>query len=271
MQTFQYCIRDKEVLKEIPDASEELMPGVMWGHPWAIFTPAYWFSQLWMAGLHDGAPSPYKSHGTLNEELVFCMLGGYGITAEMATAAFHSCREASLIEDRATQSAAWEEVLAQQLSVNGRMVRYRYPRTKAQYLAGAMTYLRENAIEAADGRRLRDNLLNIRGVGPKTAGWVARNYLDSDDVAILDVHLVRAGLLCNLFQPSQRIGRDYFVMESRFIKFCQSLGARPAVLDCLIWDQMRTLGRFAIMTLSENERAVGKERQAIDAPRYQTK
>ncbi|MDZ3993341.1 hypothetical protein PspTeo4_24872 [Pseudomonas sp. Teo4] len=43
------------------------------------------------------------------------------------------------------------------------------------------------------GRALRDWLLELPGIGYKTASWVARNWLDADDVAILDIHILRAG------------------------------------------------------------------------------
>jgi thermostable 8-oxoguanine DNA glycosylase len=246
----QFWLGGEEVRRQVPDPEAMLMPGVRWGHHWVVFTPAYWLSQMWMAGIHEGSQARYAAHGTLDEELVFCILGGFGVTAELAKSAFEACKKANLITDRVVAASSWEETLSHPLPVNGRHIRYRYPRAKAKYLAGAMTYLRESSIEIADGRSLRDCLLKIPGVGPKTAGWVARNYLDTDDVAILDVHIVRAGLLCELFQPTQRVERDYFAMEARFINFCRRLGARPAVLDCLIWDQMRVLGRTAVEALA---------------------
>ncbi|HJW53989.1 MAG TPA: hypothetical protein VJ577_01825 [Burkholderiaceae bacterium] len=245
-QTLHYWIDDTEICRELPDADDQVLPGVPWGEPWVIFTPAYWLSQLWMSGLSDIPHSPYHACGTLDEELVFCMLGGYGITAELSTAAYDACRVAGLIAARESSIEKWTSVLQQPLDVNGRPVRYRYPSQKAKYLAGAMTYLRSHNIRLNNGRALRDDLLKIKGVGPKTAGWVARNFLDSDEVAILDIHLVRAGILCRLFTPEQRVERDYFEMESRFIDFCRALDARPAVLDCLIWDQMRSFGDAAL-------------------------
>jgi N-glycosylase/DNA lyase len=249
-QHLQFWLEGKEVHRELPDPEETLMSGVTWGHHWAVFTPAYWLSQMWMAALHKGSRAPYAARGSLDEELVFCMLGGFGITAELATSAFQACAGANLISERAVAAASWEETLSRPMNVNGKFIRYRYPRAKAKYLASAMTYLREKSIDVSSGRAMRDSLLPIPGVGPKTAGWVARNYLDADDVAILDIHLIRAGLLCDLFNPNQRIERDYFAMEARFIEFCGRLGARPAVLDCLIWEQMRVLGKTAIEVLA---------------------
>jgi N-glycosylase/DNA lyase len=249
-QHLQFWLKGKEYHRELPDPQETVMPGVSWGYHWAVFTPAYWLSQMWMAGLDKAGRAPYAAHGSLDEEVVFCMLGGFGITAELATSAFVACNAANLISDRVTAASSWEETLSQPLNVQGRCIRYRYPRAKAKYLAGAMSYLRGTSIEAKDGRVLRDSLLHIPGVGPKTAGWIARNYLDTDEVAILDIHLIRAGLLCGIFDPSQRVERDYYAMESQFLEFCHRLRARPAVLDCLIWDQMRMLGTTAIEVLA---------------------
>jgi len=145
------------------------------------------------------------------------MLGGNGITAELATAAFEACRSSELIARLETSEAKWSEVLDGQMEVKGHLHRYRFPHQKARYLAGAMAFLQTHSLSTRSGKELRDSLLKVKGIGPKTAGWIARNYLDTDEVAILDVHLVRAGLLCDLFSPSQRVPRHYFAMEARYI------------------------------------------------------
>lgn len=243
-QPLHYWVGDTEFRRNMPDADIEVISGVRWGEPCTLFTPAYWLSQFWMRDLDQASQSPYQSHGTLSEELVFCMLGGYGITAELATAAFDACRDAQLIFHLETSVDKWTTQLQQPLIVNGRQQKYRYPKQKARFIAGAMAHLQKNPLMEFGGKELRDELLKIKGVGPKTAGWVARNYLDTDEVAILDIHLIRAGQLCGVFTPNQRVERDYFEMEMRFINFCKALKARPAVLDCLIWDQMRAYGRL---------------------------
>lgn len=264
-QLVRYWVGDVQHCRSLPDPTDEVLDGVLWGESWQIFTPAYWLSQLWMNSLDTVEKSPYQGHGSLAEELVFCMLGGYGITAELARAAFEACRSAGLISSLESSATQWEVVLENPLQLNGRLTRYRYPKQKARYLSCAMAFLRKKTFDGLGGRSLRDALLEIHGVGPKTAGWVARNYLDTDDVAILDIHLVRAGILCNLFSPAQRVERDYFEMEHRYIDFCGALNARPAVLDCLIWDQMRSFGRVALDALTSklgsSERTVSNQRR----------
>jgi endonuclease III len=39
---------------------------------------------------------------------------------------------------------------------------------------------------------MRQLLLSIEGIGPKTASWIVRNVMGSDDVAIIDIHILRA-------------------------------------------------------------------------------
>jgi N-glycosylase/DNA lyase len=245
-QILRYWINDEEMVRHVPDADEHVIPGVRWGEPWTLFTPAYWLSQFWMNGLDKVMHSPYQARGSLAEEVAFCLLGGFGITAEHANAAFEACSEAKLIKNLETDSDAWAAVLRRPLSVNGKTQHYRFPNQKARFLSAAMSHLRENPLEGISGVALRDSLLKIEGIGPKTAGWITRNYTDADDVAILDIHLVRAGVLCGIFSPQERVEKDYHAMEARFIEFSQALGTRPAVLDCLIWDQMRELGGIAL-------------------------
>lgn len=245
-QTLRYWINDEEIVRYVPDADEHVIPGVRWGEPWTLFTPAYWLSQFWMNDLDKIMQSPYQARGSLAEEVVFCLLGGFGITAEQATAAFEACCEANLIKTLETDPDLWTEVLLKPLSVNGRKQHYRFPNQKAKFIAAAMKYLSEHRLDKVSGIALRDSLLKIDGIGPKTAGWITRNYADADDVAILDIHLVRAGVLCGIFNPNERVEKHYHAMEAQFIRFSKALGVRPAVLDCLIWDQMRELGGVAL-------------------------
>lgn len=234
----------------MPSADEDLMPGVKWGDPWVVFTPAYWLSQAWMLQLETARSSSYRARQGLVEELVFCLLGGFGITAELATAAFEACEQAGLIDRREPDPEVWARTLLQPLEVGGRQVRYRYPNQKAKFLAIAMQRIGDLRLEGIHGKSARDQLMLLPGVGYKTASWVVRNVFDSDEVAILDIHLIRAGLLCGLFTSQDRVEKDYLSMEVRFLRFSSALGLRPAALDCLIWDGMREAGDLPLQLLA---------------------
>ncbi|MCM0754812.1 8-oxoguanine DNA glycosylase [Desulfovibrio aminophilus] len=244
-------INEQIVKRIMPCSEEQVLPGIEWGDPWRLFTPAYWLVQAWMAGLDTKPLTKHRACNGVVDELVFCLLGGYGITAEMAMAAYEQCRRAGIIEARETRQEVWADTLNTPLTIDGRYIRYRYPNQKAKYIALAMRIVHNEPLHLESGLMLRDQLLHIPGVGYKTASWVARNVLDCDDVAILDIHIIRAGNLCGLFTKNDRVEKDYRSMECRFLSFCQALGMRPAVLDCVIWDGMREAGNLPIRALNQ--------------------
>jgi len=245
-QTVVFQLAGKMVQRELPDPDVRVWNDIAWGEHYFLFTPAYWVSHVWMNQLDAIERSPYFSQRSLAEEIAFCLLSGFGITAELAGAAFQSCRARGLIENRCTEPGAWAEALKSPLRLGSKQVRYRYPNQKAKFLADAMSYLKADRIECSNGRALRNSLLQIKGCGHKTAGFIARNYLDSDEVAILDIHVVRAGLLLDLFSEHDKVDSAYEDMERRYLEFCGAIQVRPSVLDCVVWSQMRTLGTCAL-------------------------
>src|SRR6202020_2057977 len=79
--------------------------------------------------------------------------------------------------------------------MNGRMVKYRFPNQKAIFLAALLNRKDLAKIPYEDDMILREWLLTINGIGMKTASWIVRNWLCSENVAILDIHIQRAGLI----------------------------------------------------------------------------
>jgi len=75
--------------------------------------------------------------------------------------------------------------------------KYRYP-TRIRFLAAAMQYVQQTNLEWILAS-LREQLLNITGVGYKIASWVARNVLDSDEIAILDITFLELDCCADCF------------------------------------------------------------------------
>src|ERR1035441_10859941 len=73
------------VEREMPDACSEVLPGVIWGDPWTLFTPAYWLAQAWMSEIDTRPSGRYSVKHGLIGELGFCLLGGFGITDRKST------------------------------------------------------------------------------------------------------------------------------------------------------------------------------------------
>jgi thermostable 8-oxoguanine DNA glycosylase len=172
------------------------------------------------------------------------MLGGFGMPAEVGLAAFERLQSRSLIRHDITESEIYL-ALKEPLSLSGRQIRYRYPKQKARFIAAALHRLGSESAPT-DDIQFRDWLLSFTGIGPKTASWITRNWLSSDRVAILDVHLHRAGLLMGLFSPGDSLTRDYSEMEEKLVSFASALGVRLSDLDDLIWRYMKELNQLAL-------------------------
>jgi N-glycosylase/DNA lyase len=229
----------------LPDCNELVVPGVRWGAFDQFFTPAYWVSQLWMLSDTPSALT-YRLGRTLKEETAACMLGGHGITAEMCLAAYDALRESGILQSSTVTQAEIASVLKQRLSSGNRSFHYRFPNIKAKFLAPALNALHDESPPTEDHKAFRNWFLRFAGVGLKTASWITRNWLNSDDVAILDVHVVRCGRMCGLFQQEHDPARHYCEMEERFLHFASCLGVHAAKLDVLMWQQMRTAGPIGI-------------------------
>lgn len=225
-------------LIRLPPREAEVMPGVTWGSPEYFNTPAYWVVRCqW----EDDNPDYVAGNGDLLREVAFCLLGGFGIKYEVNTAAFRRLDERGLFRASGPHvaEATIRDWLLEPLSVAGRRVRYRFPNQRARRLTRMLDFFQKNDFSALDAAALRTSLLTIEGVGPKTASWIVRNCLGSDEVAIIDVHLGRACRSMRVFPQEYSLPRDYEELEARFLRFSKALNVRPSVLDAVIWSEFR--------------------------------
>ncbi|WP_147376720.1 hypothetical protein [Noviherbaspirillum saxi] len=223
----------------LPPAESYVMPGIQWGRFDAMFTPAYWATQVWIE--EDQYPASRNRLGdSLLEETVACVLGGHGMPAEICLAAYKRIRDEGVLQD---QSPASEQQYLDLLAApifkrNGTAVHYRFARQKAAYLANIHAAFCEQLPPHGD-LALRDWLISLPGIGPKTASWIVRNHTGSDHVAILDIHIYRAGLLAGFFDQKQRIESHYAQMENQYLEFASAICVRASVLDGIMWSHMR--------------------------------
>lgn len=222
---------------ELPTPEAEVIPGVQWGAMEAFPTPAYWAYQVYARRL-TGDRINYKLGTTLKEEVGACLLGGHGIPANVGLAAFHHVKDRGAFLEQPPSEETLLEWLREPLEIEGRLVHYRFAKQKARYLCAALQKLATERPPVESGKALRDWLLDVPGIGYKTASWVARNWLDADDVAILDIHILRAGLLGKFFETNLTVERHYLELEEQFIRFSKGLGVRASELDALMWLEM---------------------------------
>jgi len=259
MQVVRASIQGRYDELLLPDPSVLLLSNIRWGRFEEIFTPAYWASQVWMRAGYS-APQSHRLGTNLQEEVAACLLGGYGVPAEVGLAAFDAVRHAGLLEQPDATEKDFEQVLMKPVLVNGRYIHYRFARQRSRYLGHAMAQVHAGLPQVNSGAELREWLLNLPGVGLKTASWIARNWLDCDDVAIIDIHLYRAGLLAGFFKEADRVDKHYRKMESDFLAFARALGVRPSVLDAVIWFDMKSAGHLAHELFHERTQVVSRPR-----------
>jgi len=215
----------------------EVIPGVPWGPLGGVPTAAYW-ATLAFEHSPDAAYAFATSGRNLEQEVAFCILGGYGIPAELGWAAYRRVADLGLVR-AGIEAQELRGALSEPLDVNGTKRRYRFVNAKAEQLAGALSGVASLERHTPD-RELRDALLSLPGVGLKTASWIVRNMRGSDDVAIIDIHLARACRRIGVFRADAEPAKHYREMETRFLAFARALGVRASYLDLLMWEYART-------------------------------
>jgi thermostable 8-oxoguanine DNA glycosylase len=220
---------------------------VLWGESWHLGSAAFW-----VARCQNAVPAEYvyAFGNTLAEEVAACILGGHGIPAEVGLAAYVRLRAQGFFDADARPSGHdLEAALRVPLNVAGRTVHYRFAAQRGQRLGAALRMLHEDDERPTDAVALRDWLLRLPGVGLKTASWVVRNHLGSDRVAIIDVHLLRAGVIAGIYDPAWTPAKDYPLLEDLFLSWADHGRVSAAALDAIIWAEMASLGRSVYSAL----------------------
>ena len=221
---------------ELPAQNAEVIPGVLWGRVDAFPTPAYWAYQV-IARRIASQTIRYKLGATLREEVGACLLGGHGIPSSIGLAAFEHLKRKGAFAGDPPDEQNLRHWLSEPITFGSRQVRYRFASQKARYLAAALHKVASELAPSA-GRTLRDWMTSVPGIGYKTASWIARNWLDADDVAILDIHILRAGVLAGFLDSELTVERHYLQLEEQFLNFSRALGVKPSELDAVIWLEM---------------------------------
>ena len=206
-------------------------------------------ADLYCEAVHPSGSSAWPD---LEQELLFCLLGGFGITYEQGRSA------ATIIYRLDPFSEDWSddalfETIARRLEQpwfepprqDGSLRRYRFPRHKASVIVNARRWLRDNTtlnerLRGLDSCKERRELLSeCPGVGMKTASWVLRNLGLGADLAIIDTHVLRALSDSSRVPETVRLPRDYELAEKAFLTWCTQLDAPPAAFDLFVWDWQR--------------------------------
>lgn len=262
MQRAYVMLESMAVSVDFPPPETEVMPGVQWGQVEAFPSPAYWAYQV-IARRIEARSINYRLGRTLREEVGACLLGGHGIPARIGLLAFEHLKAKGAFERSNPDEATLRDWLSEPIKVDGKHIRYRFAAQKARYLAAALERLTAEPSPQNSGRELRDWLLGIPGIGFKTASWIARNWLNADDVAILDIHILRAGVLARFLDAGLTVERHYLELEQQFLAFSKALGVRSSELDSVIWWEMMASPRTVATVLESLPEGKFKQKHAI--------
>lgn len=227
-------------IRDDRDVAESLIRDDSWRAVWSAHHARY-----------DAAVScAPSSESEFGDELVFCLLGGHGITFELSLSAAERMRELEIFGD--WERSQLEGVIHDELSApqfrpvkrDGSLRRYRYPAAKARLVADAVQWVKANRPLVAlleqepDETVRRQLLLGCPGIGPKTASWLLRNAGLAANVAVLDVHVLRA-MASEGRLPAGRLPSAYLRIEASFLAWCKELAVAPAAFDLFLWEWQR--------------------------------
>ena len=185
------------------------------------------------------------------EEIVACLLGGFGFRAEIGWAAFNKLKTRKLIR-RDVSFEKLVDTLSEPIQIGNMWIHYRFPVQKSRYVYNFLSRSDLDNAPLEDDLEFRTWLLTINGIGPKTASWITRNVLHSDNVAIIDIHLYRAGVLTGFINPDLDIRKDYFEIEKCFINYCHLINVKPSIMDMIMWTNMKNTNKIAINLINKH-------------------
>ena len=212
------------------------------GHEWQLGTAAYWESA---ADLTTNPPS-YRLGTSLIEELAACIIGGFGMTWDIVQPYLERLRVDGVLDAGERPSPERVEALLRNpVVVDGRARRYRFPRQRSMRLCAAFDYVSRLDTDALEDRELRNALSLSPGIGLKTASWIVRNLRSSNAVAIIDIHVARAGVVAGVFDSRWHVARDYMLYEEAFLSWSHAGNVGAAKLDAVIWSALSGKGSWS--------------------------
>lgn len=252
---FDLCLADRNVLSM--QTFEGLIrsichsnPNYEWDDYGTLYTDAFWKLQYEAYEGYVGKDTPNNLDYDYIDEIVACLLGGFGFKAEQGWAAFNRLKSRNLIKPGMDYDSL-VSALSEPLCVGSSTIHYRFPRQKARYVSDFLGRSDLFNPPLDNDLKFRSWLMTINGIGPKTASWITRNYLRSDNVAIVDIHLYRAGVLTGFIDPMLDIEHDYFEIENCFLSYCKTLAAKPSIMDIVMWTNMKHTNRIALSLINK--------------------
>ncbi|HJZ04789.1 MAG TPA: hypothetical protein VJ327_02915 [Patescibacteria group bacterium] len=205
--------------------------------------------------------SPSPSEYELRRELVACILGSQ-VTYEIAKYYLELIEKTGLLSDnwwnkkRQGFESRVYNIFSSESSRDSGIGRYRFPRVRAYQLAEARDSIStqplvERLTGGTEPKKIRYKLVaEISGLGPKQSSMFLRNIGITNDLSILDTHVLRFMFIQKLL-PSFNQNRissisAYEQVESVMTSYANTLGYPVGCLDRAIWATMRAARELKI-------------------------
>jgi N-glycosylase/DNA lyase len=188
------------------------------------------------------------SEQSLWYELVACLLGS-GVTFENAQSIVNDLNDRGCIDIESISSFSEFETKIHNVLVERK---YRFPKIRAEYLrkTAEMIYgtglsLTELLALSESTHDARSIIMNhAKGIGPKQSSMFLRNIGFSNDLAVLDSHVLKYMFSIGLIDTSMKTVPSisfYKKLEERLKQYSNTLQVNLSNLDTAIWVVMRVL------------------------------
>jgi N-glycosylase/DNA lyase len=238
---------------QFPSEEAELVPGIKWGNYCQLYSPAFW-KYMYMSANIPLVINHHRIGSTIIEEIVACLLGGYGMPSELGLAAFDRLKQESLLTPGTCLLNIRKALIRPFTMLDGKKKRYRFYNQKSRFIYKLLCRSDLYSIPIENDLFFRRWLMTINGIGPKTASWITRNWLQSENVAILDVHILRAGQIAGFISKEFNVATDYFMIENSYLDFCKALNVLPSNMDAIIWNFMKKTNKLALKVIPDSKR-----------------
>ncbi len=195
-------------------------------------------------------------------ELIICILGS-GVRYELAAAyaeeissiiKFNTKHCHNNLEDKFLSILSSPSICKIE---NKQYKKYRYPARGSRHISRSINNIRDkhNSIKnllknRLDSKELRKEIIDLcPGIGPKQGSHFLKNIGYTEDVAVLDRHIVRyleASEKKTIHKESLSRLDHYELLEKRFQKATEKFSHSPSIVDQAMWFIMRGIGNEAI-------------------------
>lgn len=191
-------------------------------------------------------------------ELILAILGSQN-RYEVALRFSEEIRDYKLLENNHSMKIELltekiQTILSMALEIEGTSIKYRFPNSKAKFIAHNLLYLqlygglKSLLSQTEDIAQLRAFFVKeIKGIGPKQSSHFLRNVGYSNEVAVLDIHILRYMQIQGIIEETyiKAIGtlKEYEKLESLLIDFLRYMKYPIGLIDQAIWIVMRVYQR----------------------------